>query len=138
MDVTQTARSHTENQEIAYIAASRRTDRSMEAGMQSARMASDIHEQRTGRRLRISEKIVFNEEMYEEEDNGTLCSYYMLGNYMHTSSTRMNKTLENLTSSKIVLASLLAMSHDDWCENDVNKHFKETFGNISSTTLRQQ
>jgi len=52
----------------AYIAASRRTDRSMEARMESARRASDLHQKRTGKKLRITEDIVQNEEMYEEED----------------------------------------------------------------------
>jgi len=61
-------RTHGENQERAYIAASRRTDRSMEARMESARRASDLHQKRTGKRLRITEKIVQMEEMYEEED----------------------------------------------------------------------
>jgi hypothetical protein len=36
--------------------------------MESARRASDLHQKRTGKKLRITEKIVQNEEMYEEED----------------------------------------------------------------------
>ncbi|KAJ6787429.1 hypothetical protein PWT90_03269 [Aphanocladium album] len=61
---------HKENQERAYIAASRRTDRSLEARYQSALMASEVHKKRTGRSLRITYKIVEDEEMYEEEDQG--------------------------------------------------------------------
>lgn len=37
--------------------------------MQSARMASKIHKERTGKGLKISEEIVSKEEMYEEEDD---------------------------------------------------------------------
>jgi hypothetical protein len=40
----------------------------MEARMESARRASDLHQKRTGKKLRITETIVQNEEMYEEED----------------------------------------------------------------------
>ena len=36
--------------------------------MQSARRASEVHMQRTGKSLRITESIVINEEMYEEVD----------------------------------------------------------------------
>lgn len=53
----------------AYIAASRRSDRSLEARVESARRASEIHKKRTGRSLRVREEDVMNEEMYEEEDD---------------------------------------------------------------------
>ena len=58
-----------QNQERAYIAASRRSDRGLEARYQSALMASEMHQRRTGKSLRITHEIVINEEMYEEEDN---------------------------------------------------------------------
>ncbi|KAF2207412.1 hypothetical protein CERZMDRAFT_51369 [Cercospora zeae-maydis SCOH1-5] len=64
-----TERTHEENQERAYIAASRRSDRSLEARVESARRASEIHKKRTGRSLRVREEDVMNEEMYEEEDD---------------------------------------------------------------------
>jgi len=53
----------------AYIAASRRSDRSIEARLESARRASEIHKRRTGKALRVTEADVRNEEMYEEEDD---------------------------------------------------------------------
>jgi hypothetical protein len=53
----------------AYIAASRRSDRSIEARLESARRASEIHKRRTGKALRVTEEDVRNEEMYEEEDD---------------------------------------------------------------------
>ncbi|KAK1757254.1 hypothetical protein QBC47DRAFT_378743 [Echria macrotheca] len=62
-------RSHEENQERAYIAASRRSDRSLEARIQSAMQASEIHKKRTGKGLKITPEIVEREEMYEEEED---------------------------------------------------------------------
>jgi len=61
----------------AYIAASRRSDRSLEARIESARRASEIHKKRTGRALRVTEADVINEEMYEEED-GDAAAYRSL------------------------------------------------------------
>ncbi|KGQ02686.1 hypothetical protein BBAD15_g12098 [Beauveria bassiana D1-5] len=59
---------HMQNQERAYIAASRRTDRSLEARYQSALMASAIHKKRTGKGFRVTHEIVQSEDMYEEEE----------------------------------------------------------------------
>lgn len=64
-----TERTHAENQERAYIAASRRSDRPLSGRVESARKASEVHKMRTGRSLRITEEDVANEEMYEEEDD---------------------------------------------------------------------
>ncbi|KAL2023759.1 hypothetical protein VTK56DRAFT_1473 [Thermocarpiscus australiensis] len=64
-----TERSHEENQERAYIAASRRADRSLEARIMSAQLASNIHKKRTGKGFKITPEIVMKEEMYEEEED---------------------------------------------------------------------
>ncbi|KAI5806350.1 hypothetical protein EDC01DRAFT_598839, partial [Geopyxis carbonaria] len=72
-------RTHEENQERSYIAASRRSDRSLEARVESARRASEIHKRRTGRGLRVTEADVLNEEMYEEEDDEFSHGYRNLG-----------------------------------------------------------
>jgi len=61
-------RLHDENTKRAYIAASRRTDRSEEARITSAHRASEIHKKITGKSLKISKEIVLNDKMYEEED----------------------------------------------------------------------
>lgn len=53
--------------ERAYVAASRRTNRSLQARVQSAHLASKIHQKRTGRYLQINEVIVANGEIYEEQ-----------------------------------------------------------------------
>jgi hypothetical protein len=59
----------TDNKSRAYIAASRRTDRGLNARMQSARRASEIHQKRTGKSLRVTESEVLNEALYEEITN---------------------------------------------------------------------
>ncbi|KAL7820754.1 hypothetical protein V8C26DRAFT_367791 [Trichoderma gracile] len=67
-DNRQSGRSHDENRERAFIAASRRRDRDLDARLKSALDASEIHKKRTGKALRITREIVENEEMYEEEE----------------------------------------------------------------------
>jgi adenosyl cobinamide kinase/adenosyl cobinamide phosphate guanylyltransferase len=64
----QDARTHEANQERAYVAASRRSDRSLEARIQSARLASEIHKKRTGKGFKITTEAVLNDAMYEEEE----------------------------------------------------------------------
>ncbi|KAL4881428.1 hypothetical protein BJY04DRAFT_58144 [Aspergillus karnatakaensis] len=67
--ITPTQRTKEENQERAFIAASRRKDRSLDARVDSAHRASGLHKQRTGRGLKITREIVESEAMYEEEDS---------------------------------------------------------------------
>lgn len=67
-DTPRSERSHEENQERAYIAASRRSDRSMEARMESARRASEIHYKRTGKQLVVTEADVQREDVYLEQE----------------------------------------------------------------------
>lgn len=57
------------NCERAFTAASRRSDRDIDARYQSALTASDMHFLRTGKYLRVTRDMVINEEMYEEEDS---------------------------------------------------------------------
>ncbi|KAJ2904577.1 hypothetical protein MKZ38_007776 [Zalerion maritima] len=57
------------NCERAFTAASRRSDRDIDARYQSALTASDMHFLRTSKYLRVTRNMVMNEEMYEEEDN---------------------------------------------------------------------
>ncbi|CAK7266762.1 hypothetical protein SEPCBS57363_002254 [Sporothrix epigloea] len=54
------------NRERAFVAASRRTDRSIEARLQSAMMASRYHVRLHGRALRINEEVVRGDGIYEE------------------------------------------------------------------------
>ncbi|OSS46560.1 hypothetical protein B5807_08576 [Epicoccum nigrum] len=95
-----TERTHEENQERAYIAASRRSDRSLEARIESARRASEIHKKRTGRALRVTEQDVINEEMYEEEDDDLPTQYQRLNAHLHTSSVIFNKKLHDYIATQ--------------------------------------
>ncbi|EAU36228.1 predicted protein [Aspergillus terreus NIH2624] len=69
LDVSPNPRTREENQERAFIAASRRKDRSLDARLESANRASLLHKQRTGKALLISREIVEKEAMYEEVDD---------------------------------------------------------------------
>ncbi|KAG5926805.1 hypothetical protein E4U42_002942 [Claviceps africana] len=124
-----TERSHEENQERAYIAASRRADRSIEARVQSARMASEIHRKRTGKGFRITEDIVLQEEMYEEEDEDLPRSYRLLSASMETQSPEMNSRLDAYLSNKVAMSQMLAKTNDEWRQNAVNKLFAASFPN---------
>lgn len=126
----QTERSHEENQERAYIAASRRSDRSLEARVQSARMASEIHKKRTGKSFRISEEIVQKEEMYEEEEDDFPRSYRLLGSHMQTASAEMNSKLEAYMSSRLAMSAYMSRMNDSWRENNINQMFAAAFPNL--------
>ncbi|CAI7656887.1 hypothetical protein N7533_002743 [Penicillium manginii] len=67
-DITPIPRSREENQERAFIAASRRKDRSLDARLESANRASMLHKKRTGKAFHITKEIVEKEAMYEEID----------------------------------------------------------------------
>ncbi|PVH90994.1 hypothetical protein DM02DRAFT_546703 [Periconia macrospinosa] len=95
-----TERTHEENQERAYIAASRRSDRSLEARIESARRASEIHKKRTGRGLRVTEQDVVNEEMYEEEDDDLPTQYQRLNAHLQTSSWIFNRKLHDYIATQ--------------------------------------
>lgn len=87
------------NRERAHIAASRRSDRSLEARYQSALMASELHKSRTGKALRISHEIVAKDEMYEEDD-------FILPESRRWSPERIERTAMSRTNTYI--ASLIA------------------------------
>ncbi|KAI0141721.1 hypothetical protein GGR57DRAFT_399424 [Xylariaceae sp. FL1272] len=118
--VQKTERSHEENQERAYIAASRRADRSLEARVQSAKMASEIHRRRTGRGLKVSEEIVLKEEMYEEEEDDLPRSYRQLTAHLQTSSPEMNSRFSAYVSTQTALATMQRY-------NEVNRLFRDAF-----------
>jgi len=66
--VKKTHRTHEENQERAYIAASRRADRDIEHRIRSAMKASECRRKRTGRGLKITREAVMGDEQYESEE----------------------------------------------------------------------
>ncbi|KAG5956613.1 hypothetical protein E4U58_006492 [Claviceps cyperi] len=138
----QQPRSRDENQERAFIAASRRTDRSLEARVQSAQKASDLHQKRTGKALRITEQIVFNDETYEEEDSWIPASRSLLGPQLQTSSADFNSRVEAFLEQKLVMSSLVAGTHRQqqtqqtqrWGE--IDRLFAESFPNAAQTARR--
>jgi len=110
MKPVKTERTHEENQERAYIAASRRSDRSLEARVESARRASEIHKRRTGRSLRVTEKDVMDEEMYEEEDDGLPRQYRQLAAHLQTGNPDFNSRLEAYLTANVAMRSALERS----------------------------
>ncbi|KAG0647103.1 hypothetical protein D0Z07_6971 [Hyphodiscus hymeniophilus] len=102
-----TERTHEENQERAYIAASRRSDRSLEARVESARRASEIHKRRTGRSLKVTEQDVINEEMYEEEDDDLPMQYRRLTAHLQTNSADFNRRLNAYLTNQVAMRSAL-------------------------------
>ncbi|AEO68054.1 uncharacterized protein THITE_2117375 [Thermothielavioides terrestris NRRL 8126] len=71
-----TQRTHEENQERAYIAASRRADRDIEHRIRSALKASECRKKRTGRGLKITREAVLGDEQYEsDDDDSTACRF---------------------------------------------------------------
>ncbi|KAI9707307.1 MAG: hypothetical protein M1836_000267 [Candelina mexicana] len=108
-----TERTHEENQERAYIAASRRSDRSLEARVESARRASEIHKRRTGRSLRVTEQDVVNEEMYEEEDDDLPLQYRRLTAHLQTGSTDFNRRLTAYLTNHVAMRSALDQAIND-------------------------
>ena len=91
----------------AYIAASRRSDRSLEARVESARRASEIHKRRTGRSLRVTEQDVINEEMYEEEDDDLPTQYKRLTAHLQTGSADFNRRLAAYLTNHVAMRSAL-------------------------------
>ncbi|KAK2609133.1 hypothetical protein QQS21_002360 [Conoideocrella luteorostrata] len=133
---SKTQRSHEENQERAYIAASRRGDRSIEARVQSAHMASEIHKKRTGKGFKITEDVVINEEMYEEEDDVLPRSIRLLGAEMQTESPMMNSRVESFVSAKMTASDIATTSNTAWRHNRVNRLFAESFPGANNASLR--
>jgi len=112
-----TERTHEENQERAYIAASRRSDRSLEARVESARRASEIHKRRTGRSLRVTEQDVINEEMYEEEDDDLPMQYRRLTAHLQTSNADFDRRLAAYLTNHVAMRAALGQTMGDQYNN---------------------
>jgi hypothetical protein len=72
----------------------------LEARIESARRASEIHKKRTGRALRVTEQDVVNEEMYEEEDDDLPTQYQRLNAHLQTSSWLFNRKLHDYIATQ--------------------------------------
>lgn len=97
----------------AYIAASRRSDRSLEARVESARRASEIHKRRTGRSLRVTEQDVINEEMYEEEDDDLPMQYRRLTAHLQTSNADFDRRLAAYLTNHVAMRAALGQAVSD-------------------------
>ncbi|EXJ67016.1 uncharacterized protein A1O5_09662 [Cladophialophora psammophila CBS 110553] len=103
-----TQRSQEENVERAYIAASRRNDRTLEARVESARRASEVHKRRTGRALRITPEDVLNDEMYEEEGDDLPTQYRRLTAHLQTGSADFNRRFAAYLTHQVAVRSAIA------------------------------
>ncbi len=91
-------------------------------------MASDIHKKRTGRSFRITEAIVMNEEMYEEEEETLPRSFRLLAPHLMTESPDVNNRLQAFMDNKYQMSNLLAKTNDDWRrENEINRMFAAAY-----------
>jgi len=105
----------------AYIAASRRSDRILEARIESARRASEIHKRRTGRSLRVTEEDVINEEMYEEEDDDLPMQYRRLTAHLQTQNADFDRRLAAYLTNHVAMRSALGQAVSDaWQNNQFN------------------
>lgn len=124
-----------ENTERAYIAASRRTDRSIEARLQSARMASEIHRQRTGRPFLITEDIVASDGMYEEIDTHKRPPV-LLAPEMQTASIECNSRVEAYLQHRRSMSSYVACLSEQEHWGAIERLFAESFPDATAQARR--
>lgn len=106
----------TDSSNRAYIAASRRSDRSLEARVESARRASEIHKRRTGRSLRVTEQDVINEEMYEEEDDDLPMHYRRLTAHLQTGSADFNRRLAAYLTQQVAVRNMMGQMQNPYAQ----------------------
>jgi hypothetical protein len=85
----------------------------LEARIESARRASEIHKKRTGRALRVTEQDVVNEEMYEEEDDDLPTQYQRLNAHLHTTSVMFNKKLHDYIATQHGVRNMFMMQYNN-------------------------
>ncbi|OAQ57959.1 hypothetical protein VFPPC_11850 [Pochonia chlamydosporia 170] len=122
-------RPHDENTKRAYIAASRRTDRSEEARITSAHKASEIHKKLTGKSLRISRDIVLKDEMYEEEDDHISRSLQQLYPSLHAEQNMLKEEANSSEDSTSPLS--LVQLNTIRQQAVVNRLFDQYFTNTN-------
>jgi len=78
MDLTliRAKRTKEQNQERAYIAAARRTDRPFHQRLNSLQKASELHFARTGRRFKVDQEQLFSHKPLEEMEKGYQSPFY--------------------------------------------------------------
>jgi len=153
-----TERTHAENQERysvglfrssdptnmqhrAYIAASRRSDRSFERRVESARRAAEIHKRRTGRTLRVTEQNVINDEMYEEEDDDLPKQYRRLTAHLQTGSADLNQRLAAYLTNQVAVQSAVEQIAKNPYGQQYNNHampYNQPQQNMFQSPMMQQ
>jgi hypothetical protein len=91
----------------------------LEARVESARRASEIHKKRTGRSLRVTEQDVINEEMYEEEDDDLPSQYRRLTAHLQTNSSAFNQRLAAYLTGQVGVRSAI----DQYLSNSYAQQF---------------
>lgn len=89
-------------------------------------MASTIHKKRTGKEFKITEEIVLNEEMYEEEDDHT---YQHLVSQLQGLPPTMQSLRPELIASYRSQADMQRRAY--W--EEVNRQFSEAFPDVAQT-----
>ncbi|KAF4454566.1 hypothetical protein FALBO_15808 [Fusarium albosuccineum] len=123
---TQKERSREYYQERAYISASRRSDRSIEARLESAHKASKIHKRRTGKSLRVTRDAVLRQELFEEDQRRPSCPRkqpHVQTRIVHAISTAGSKSL----SEEARISAVKAKTQDEWRNSEINRLFAEAF-----------
>ncbi|KAF5004036.1 hypothetical protein FDECE_9449 [Fusarium decemcellulare] len=113
-------------QERAYISASRRSDRSIEARLESAHKASKIHKRRTGKSLRVTRDAVLRQELFEEDQRRPSCPHkqpHVQTRIVHAISTAGLKGLPE----EARLSAVKAKTQDEWRNSEINRLFAEAF-----------
>ena len=82
----------------------------MEARVESARRASEIHKKRTGRSLRVTESDVMNEEMYEEEDDDLPAQYRRLTAHLQTQNAQFDRRWQAYLINQVAMRTALGQS----------------------------
>lgn len=93
-------------------------------------MASEIHKARTGKGFIISEEIVRNEEMYEEDETDLPRSYRVLNPHMQTQSAEFNAKVDAWMSNKMFMADYMRRAKEQWENNHINRLFAESFPQV--------
>ncbi|EMC99968.1 hypothetical protein BAUCODRAFT_357991 [Baudoinia panamericana UAMH 10762] len=125
-----TERTHEENQERAYVAASRRSDRSLEARVESARRASEIHKRRTGRSLKVDEQSVLNEDMYEEEDDDLPAQMRRLTAHLSmTGAGDFHRRFQAYMAQHVAMRQHLGGAAGDWQQNNQYNNYNGQYMN---------
>lgn len=110
----------------------------MEARVESARRASEIHKKRTGRSLRVTEQDVINEEMYEEEDDDLPIQYRRLTQHLQTGSIDFNKRLSAYLTQHVAMRSALEQGIAQSYEEQPNGHEQYMYQNPLLTPQQEQ